>query len=282
MNRKLFVFLIIALVILIDQWLKFYIKLNFSYNQDIPLFGEAEWARLHFVENEGMAFGITFDLKYGKLLLSLFRIVMVGGLFWYIGFLIRQKAPMGLLASVGLITAGAIGNIIDSAVYGLIFTESPHHSEEIATFASGEKPGYGSLLHGKVVDMLYFPMKYIDIPEWFPFWGGETMLFFSPIFNIADAAITCGVLSIFLFNRKYFKEQEELAKQQENTNTLEELPESDATTTAEVEAEVLGDTVAEVTEETPNPISETETTANGESESAPVQHTDDIEKNPTA
>ena len=209
MKRKYLVVFVIALILLFDQLLKVYIKLNFDYNEDRSLLSfmgvDLNWARLHFVENEGMAFGITFGWEYGKLLLSLFRIIMVTGLFWYIGELIRIEAPKGLLTSVSLITAGAIGNIIDSAFYGLLFTESPYHGG-LATRASQELPAYGTFLHGKVVDMLYFPIKYIDFPDWFPFWGGESMLFFSPIFNIADAAITCGVVSILLFQRGFFKE----------------------------------------------------------------------------
>jgi signal peptidase II len=206
MKRSFFVILVIAVVLLIDQALKFYIKLNFEYNQDVPIFGSS-WARLHFVENEGMAFGITFGWDYGKLALSVFRILMVGGLIWYLRQLLKAHAPLGLLASIGLITAGALGNIIDSAFYGLIFSESPYHGS-VAQFASEEYPAYGTFLHGKVVDMLYFPIKYFDVPEWIPYFGGDTMLFFSPIFNIADAAITCGVLSILLFQRSFFKENQ--------------------------------------------------------------------------
>lgn len=206
MKRSHLVTLVILAVLFLDQALKFYIKLNFEYNQDVPLFG-LEWARLHFVENEGMAFGITFGWEYGKLLLSTFRIIMVGGLIWYIRHLIALKAPLGLILSTGLITAGALGNIIDSVIYGVLFTQSPYHGG-LAQFAGGDIPGYGTLLHGKVVDMLYFPMKYIDMPEWMPFWSGETVLFFSPIFNIADAAITCGVFSILIFQRDFFKEEE--------------------------------------------------------------------------
>ena len=194
----------VAGVLLLDQWLKFYIKLNFEYNHEVSILG-LDWARLHFVENEGMAFGITFGWEYGKLILSLFRIIMVGALIWYIRELIKVQAPTGLLVSIGLITAGALGNIVDSAIYGLIFTESPYHGG-LAELVSGDKQGYGTFLHGKVVDMLYFPIKYIHFPDWFPGVGGDTMLFFSPIFNIADAAITCGVLSILLFQRGFFKE----------------------------------------------------------------------------
>jgi signal peptidase II len=205
MNKRSFaVVAVIALVLLIDQALKIYIKLNFEYNEAVPMLGQ-QWAQLRFVENEGMAFGITFDWEYGKLALSMFRILMVCGLIWYIRTLIQMAAPVGLLVSVGLITAGALGNIIDSAFYGLWFTESPYHGS-VAQWASAEFPGYGSFLHGKVVDMLFFPIVDIPIPEWIPKIGGETWQFFSPIFNIADAAITCGVISIFLFQRSFFKE----------------------------------------------------------------------------
>jgi signal peptidase II len=201
---------VILVVLLIDQALKVYIKTHFEYNEDVTMLG-LDWARLHFVENEGMAFGITLDWKYGKLLLSLFRILMVAGLFWYIRMLIQSGISTGFVVSVALITAGAIGNIIDSAIYGMIFTESPYHGG-LATLTSFGQ-GYGQdmmmngFMHGKVVDMFYFPMKWIHWPDWVPMIGGEEWLFFSPIFNVADAAITCGVLSIFLFQRHFFKQE---------------------------------------------------------------------------
>lgn len=204
MKRSLQVTLIIVLVLLIDQFSKFYIKTHFEYNQDYSILG-LSWARLHFVENEGMAFGITFDWAYGKLLLSSFRILMVLGLIWYIRQLvITPAAPVGYLWSIGLITAGALGNIIDSAFYGLIFSESPYHGGLAELVPVGQ--GYGTFLHGKVVDMLYFPMKYVSVPSWVPYFGGEEYLFFSPIFNVADAAITTGVISILLFQRRFFRE----------------------------------------------------------------------------
>lgn len=211
MKRSYLVIFVIALVLLIDQALKFYIKTHFCYNQDLAILGQ-DWARLHFVENEGMAFGITFGWEYGKLLLSLFRILMVGGLIWYIRLLLNAEAPAGFIYSVGLITAGALGNIIDSAFYGLIFTESPYHDCVPAQLV-GFGEGYGTFLHGKVVDMLYFPITWVHTPDWLPWIGGDEYLFFSPIFNIADASITCGVLSILLFQRRFFREG--LAHQQE-------------------------------------------------------------------
>lgn len=204
MKRSTLVTLVILAVLALDQALKFYIKLHFEYNEDYAILG-LDWARLHFVENEGMAFGITFGWDYGKLLLSLFRIVMVGALIWYIRHLIALNAPTALLVCTGLITAGALGNIIDSAIYGVIFTESPYHGG-LAQFVTADMPGYSSFLHGKVVDMLYFPIQDFDIPEWVPHWGGQNVLFFSWIFNIADAAITCGVLFILLFQRRFFNE----------------------------------------------------------------------------
>jgi len=204
LKRALQVSLIIVLVLIIDQLSKFYIKTNFEYNQDYAILG-LNWARLHFVENEGMAFGITFDWEYGKLLLSSFRILMVMGLIWYIRQLVNTPAvPAGYLWSIGFITAGALGNIIDSVFYGLIFSESPYHGGLAQLVAPGQ--GYGTLLHGKVVDMLYFPMKYVYLPSWIPYFGGEEYLFFSPIFNVADAAITTGVFCILMFQRRFFRE----------------------------------------------------------------------------
>ncbi len=192
-------------MLVLDQALKVYIKTTFCYNQDVPILG-LSWARLHFVENEGMAFGITFGWEYGKLLLSVFRILMVGALIWYLRMLLAARAPMCFLYSVGLITAGAIGNILDSAFYGLIFTESPYHDCVPARFVWPGQ-GYGAFLHGKVVDMFYFPIVWMRMPEWLPYIGGEEWLFFSPIFNVADASITIGVLSILLFQRRFFREE---------------------------------------------------------------------------
>ena len=219
--------ILIFLVLLIDQSLKIYIKTHFEYNEDYAILG-LDWARLHFVENEGMAFGITFDWVYGKLILSLFRILMVAGLVWYMRLLMEAKAPKGFVYSVGLITAGALGNIIDSAIYGLIFSSSYHNGmiAEIVPFGQG----YGAFLHGKVVDMLYFPIKYFELPTWL---GGGGFLFFSPIFNIADASITTGVLSILLFQRKFFKN--ELQKEPDSLVILSNTTASETTDVPEGE-----------------------------------------------
>lgn len=161
------------------------------------------WGRIHFVENEGMAFGIELPGNYGKLILSLFRIAAVGFLFYYLKLLIRAKASFGLLACFGLILAGALGNILDSAFYGAIFSKSPFHSLEVARLFPPEG-GYADFLHGRVVDMFYFPMFSGTFPEWLPVWGGEDFLFFRPVFNVADASITVGVISLLLFHRDFF------------------------------------------------------------------------------
>ncbi|MBK7939015.1 MAG: lipoprotein signal peptidase [Lewinellaceae bacterium] len=225
--------LLVLVVLLIDQALKFYIKTNFELNQDVKMFG-LDWARLHFVENRGMAFGIEFnmshgDFDYGKLLLSSFRIIMVIGLIWYTRMLMQAKAPMGFVYCVGLITAGALGNIIDSTFYALIFSGG-YHDEGVAQLMPFGQ-GYGltenlpmnGFLHGRVVDMFYFPMTTIQLPEWL---GGGSYLFFSPIFNVADAAITTGITCILLFQRRFFRDGfMEDQKTTEETAVTEVVPE---------------------------------------------------------
>jgi signal peptidase II len=176
------------------------------YGDEIKILG-LNWALIHFVENNGMAFGLDLGGKYGKLALSLFRIVAVVFLIYYLRVMLKGKASMGLLISFALILAGAIGNIIDSALYGLIFSASPYHGG-LATLFPPEG-GYAGFLHGKVVDMLYFPLFDGHFPDWFPFIGGEHFMFFKPVFNVADTAITAGVLNILLFQRSFFSATEE-------------------------------------------------------------------------
>lgn len=169
--------------------------------EEFSVFGD--WFIIHFIENNGMAFGMELAGKWGKIFLSLFRIVAICGIGWYLNDLCKKKAPNGLILSIGLIFAGAMGNIIDSAFYGLIFNDSYY---QVASFLP-EAGGYSSFLHGKVVDMLYFPLVDGNFPTWFPVWGGDHFVFFRPVFNVADSYITIGVTSILLFHKKYFVEE---------------------------------------------------------------------------
>ena len=201
------VLIIILFVIAADQAIKFYIKTNFTYQEQVPMFSEnAEWAYLHFTENNGMAFGMEFEGENGKLFLSIFRILAVAAIAWYLLDLIKKQAHKGLIAAIGLVFAGALGNIIDSCFYGFIFSESS--AWEVAKFLPPEG-GYAGFLHGRVVDMFYFPIAEGHFPEWVPFWSGEPFTFFSPVFNLADSSITVGVVMIILFQKKYFPKKEE-------------------------------------------------------------------------
>jgi signal peptidase II len=194
--------LVVFLVLLIDQALKIWVKTHMFLGEEIQLIGDR--GVIHFTENYGMAFGMEFAGNYGKLFLSIFRIIAVGFIGWYIYKLTDKPGiKTGLIVSLSLIFAGAVGNIIDSAFYGMIFNDSFF---QIATlFPDGG--GYGSFLHGKVVDMLYFPIIQTHYPQWFPFWGGEEFIFFRPVFNISDASITTGVLMLVVFQKRYFKKQ---------------------------------------------------------------------------
>ena len=162
-----------------------------------------DWFKIHFIENNGMAFGMELGGEWGKMMLSLFRIMAVTLIGWYILHLLKEKAPKGVVFSCALIFCGAIGNIIDSMFYGMIFNES---YSQVATLFPPEG-GYSSFLHGKVVDMLYFPIYEGFLPDWIPIWGGEFFVFFRPVFNLADSYITIGVLILLLFYRKFFSSQ---------------------------------------------------------------------------
>lgn len=191
--------LLVFLVLLADQASKLWVKSNMFLGQEIPIIGNR--VLIHFTENKGMAFGYEIGGEYGKLALSLFRILAVVGIIWYMRHLIVKEAPQGLVLSIGLILAGAIGNIIDSAFYGMIFSES--FMTPAQWFPEGG--GYAGFLHGRVVDMLYFPVIQGSYPSWLPFVGGDPFIFFRPVFNIADTAITTGVLITLVFYRRYFK-----------------------------------------------------------------------------
>lgn len=160
------------------------------------------WFILHFTENEGMAFGMRFGGDFGKLILSLFRIIAIFVIGWYLIRLNKRKENTGLILSMSLIFAGALGNIIDSAFYGLIFSASKFHEVAVMFPAEG---GYSNFLYGKVVDMLYFPVIKGNYPHWFPVWGGNEFIFFRPVFNIADSSITVGVFILIFFQKRFFK-----------------------------------------------------------------------------
>lgn len=190
--------------------------------EEFPILG-LSWAYIHFVENEGMAFGWKIPAAYGKIILSLFRLVAIGFLIYLIRELLRANASLGLISCFALIFAGALGNIIDSAFYGLIFSASPYHGGVAVMFPEGG--GYAGFLHGKVVDMLYFPLFQTTWPDWVPWVGGNSFLFFRPVFNIADAAITTGVIALLLFHRDFFLKENSLAgKQAEKATTAEPPP----------------------------------------------------------
>lgn len=202
MKARQVIFLIL-LIIFTDQALKFYIKLNFYAGEEHKIVGN--WFRLHFVENEGMAWGWKFGGGFGKIILTLFRLVaVIWGSFLLRDF-IRKKYHRGFIVCAALIYAGALGNLIDSVFYGLIFEASNPFSQNLSRlFPSGG--GYAGILHGKVVDMLYFPLiTNTHFPSWMPFVGGDDFEFFRPVFNIADASISTGVIVILLFQNRFFK-----------------------------------------------------------------------------
>lgn len=204
MSRTVKSLLIIFTVLIVDQILKIWIKTHLSIGDEIIVF--KDWFILHFVENNGMAFGFEFNGNYGKLFLSVFRMAAVVAIGWYLFKLTRQKnVPMGFIVCISLIFAGAIGNIIDSLFYGMIFN---HSYGQVATLFPAEG-GYSSFLHGRVVDMLYFPLIEGRYPAWIPKIGGNPYIFFRPVFNIADSAITVGIFSILIFYRGYFNKKEE-------------------------------------------------------------------------
>ena len=219
-HRKLFFVkgkhaaLLIILILLADQAIKFYIKTTYYIGEEHNVLGS--WFRLHFVENEGMAWGWQFGGDFGKIILTLFRMVAVVFGTFYLRTIIRKKYHRGFIICASLIYAGALGNLLDSMFYGLIFNESsPYLQNVAAAFPKGG--GYTTFLHGKVVDMFYFPIiTNAHFPSWFPFWGGEDFEFFRPVFNFADASISTGVIALLIWQKKYFPK-----KAIENKSTVE-------------------------------------------------------------
>ena len=199
--KKRTVFFIICLVVIADQVLKIYVKTHFHAGESHAVLGH--WFQLYFIENEGMAYGWKFGGEFGKMALTLFRLgAVIFGVF-YIRKIIEKKYNRGFIICVGLIFAGALGNLIDSMFYGLIFTNSSLMLFNVAKIFPAN--GYAGFLHGNVVDMLYFPIIHTRLPDWVPFWGGQYFDFFSPIFNLADASISTGIITIFIFQKRFFK-----------------------------------------------------------------------------
>jgi len=198
---------IILLILLIDQALKIYIKTHYYAGEEHLVLGQ-KWFRLHFVENPGMAWGWNFGGGFGKIALTLFRLIAVIIGTFYLRHMIQKKQHKGLIFCAALVYAGALGNLIDSMFYGMIFEHSEPFSNVAKMFPAGG--GYAGFLHGKVVDMFYFPIiTGVHFPSWVPIWGGEEFEFFRPVFNIADASISVGIFIIIIFQNRFFKKEED-------------------------------------------------------------------------
>jgi signal peptidase II len=215
-------------VLALDQWIKIWVKLNFNYGESKTLIDG--WFDLQFVENPGMAFGWMLGGEGGKIALSLFRIIVVTGIGWYLLKIIKQKAHWGYIVSVSLIVAGALGNIVDSLLYGSMFDMGCVFDPELNDYniyygkSLMNWQGYAPPLMGNVVDMMHFT-KVVHFPQWFPIWGGQTREIFPPVFNLADSSITAGIICILLWQKKFF------VKHEEPTPTVEqvEMPAEEAT-----------------------------------------------------
>lgn len=209
--------ILIFAILIVDQILKISIKLDMCLGQEISLIGS--WCKIHFIENEGMAFGMAFGGDWGKFILTFFRIIASVIIFIYLKKIVEKKESKLTIYSMALIFAGAVGNIIDSIFYGVIFSESSFfHSATIF------KGGYGSLFHGKVVDMFYFPLIDSTFPSWFPIVGGEPFRFFNAIFNFADASISIGVcllvISLIFFQKKKSENNNEVTPLKDSSEKI--------------------------------------------------------------
>jgi len=202
MAKKNFAILTVLIAIILDQVLKVYVKTHFVLGQEMIIF---DWFKIHFTENNGMAMGFEFGGRGGKLFLTLFRLVAVSGIVYWLYQNIKRKVHNVVIFAIALIFSGAIGNIIDSIFYGVVFDDSHH---KVATLFS-ENP-YGELFYGKVVDMFYFPIWQGSLPDWIPFIGGDFFTFFQYIFNPADAFISIGVALLFIYSNHAFPKEEVL------------------------------------------------------------------------
>jgi signal peptidase II len=189
-------YLLVFLILIVDQVTKIYVKTHFILDDGLPVFS---WFKIHFIENEGMAWGVKIPGEYGKLILTFFRLLVVPAIGYWLWDSHKNKASGYLILSISLILAGAFGNIIDSVFYGVIFDDSVFQTATL--FA--EKP-YGTWFQGRVVDMLDFPIWHGVFPNWIPKWGGQPFTFFNAIFNVADMAISTGVGILIVFNKKAF------------------------------------------------------------------------------
>lgn len=201
--------LLIIGILLLDQIVKFWVKTHMYLGEEIRF---ADWAIIHFTENNGMAFGMEFGGEYGKVFLTSFRLLFVVAIFFYLKKVVKEKANKLYIYCIAMVIAGATGNIIDSVFYGKIFNGSEF---QIASFMPEQ--GYASWMHGRVVDMFYFPILNGHFPTWFPLWGGDEFVFFRPVFNVADASISVSVILMILFQKRIFN----LENVQESTENLE-------------------------------------------------------------
>lgn len=204
-------FAIIFIILLIDQAVKIYIKTSFPTGEVVRVMG-MDWFRIHFIENPGMAWGMQLGNETGKVILTVFRLLAVIAGTWYIAKIVKEKYHIGFIICAALIYAGAAGNLIDSLFYGLFFDKGLHFDASINQYIYYDgvanlttQGGYGRFLHGSVVDMFYFPMINGHYPNWFPWIGGKSFEFFSPIFNVADASISVGIITLLIFQKRFMK-----------------------------------------------------------------------------
>jgi len=200
LNNRTIAIIVISAIIIIDQIVKILIKTNMTLGEDIHVFGN--WFIIHFTENAGMAFGLSFGGDIGKYLLTIFRIVVVVLIIWYLLKLLKQeKVPKGVIIGISAFIAGALGNTIDSVFYGVLFSSS--HWGQVAEFLSAEG-GYSTWFQGHVVDMFYFPIIDTHLPSWFPIAPNKHIIFFRPVFNVADSFVTCSAVYLIFFQRRFF------------------------------------------------------------------------------